>query len=36
MLKKNLSADEDRIEIEVRLQKIVLKFYEISKCVTSK
>jgi hypothetical protein len=35
-LKKNFSADGDHIEIEVRLLQIVLKFYDISKCVTSK
>ena len=36
MLKKNFRADGDRIEIEVRLLQTVLKFYEISKSVTSK
>jgi hypothetical protein len=35
-LKKNFSADEEHIEIEVRLRQIVLKFYEMSKFVTSK
>jgi hypothetical protein len=35
-LKENFGADGDHIEIEVRLQQIVLTFYDISKCVTSK
>jgi hypothetical protein len=35
-LKKNFSTDGDHVEIEVCLLQIVLKFYDISKCVTSK